>query len=282
MPDMAKRMRNRRRAGQALRLAMLSGLALIVLAPMYLTVVNALLPTKYVFAYPPLFAPKEPTLAAFRLAIQRGSMERYFVNSIVVALAVTAGQIVTSSLGAYAFTFLRFPLRRTLFWLVAGSAVVPAEAIIFGNYRTIVGAGWLDSYPALIVPFLASGLGVLLLSRTFRTVPHELLGAAQLDGCGHLRLLRHVVAPVARPSIAALGVLSFLGSWNQYLWPLLVTNRPDRRTLPIGLKSISGGELSAFNALSAAAVLTLIPVLIALAIFNKQLIRGLTAGLAGR
>ena len=203
MSDMATKMRNRRRARQTLRLATLSGLALIVVAPMYLTVVNALLPTKYIFAYPPPFIPKEPSLAAFRIAIERGSMLRYFVNSVVVAVAVTGGQIVTSSLGAYAFTFLRFPLRRTLFWLVVGSAVVPAEAIVFGNYRTIVRAGWLDSYPALIVPFLASGVGVLLLSRTFRAVPHDLLNAAQLDGCGHLRLLVHVIAPVARPTIAA-------------------------------------------------------------------------------
>ena len=224
MAEIAATSSNRRKARQTIRFAILTAVALIIVAPIYLTLVSALLPAKYTFAYPPPLIPKEPTLAAFRLAIERGSMLRYFVNSVVVATAITTGQIVTSSLGAYAFTFLRFPLRRTLFWLVVGSAVVPAEAIVFGNYRTIVRAGWLDSYPALVVPFLISGLGVLLLSRTFRTVPRELLSAGQLDGCGHLRLLVHVVAPVARPTIAALGALSFLGSWNQYLWPLLVTN----------------------------------------------------------
>ncbi len=272
----------RRRLNLAGRCAMLCGLALIILVPIYLNVVAALLPPKYRLAYPQPLYPKDATLAAFMLAIRRGSMLRYFVNSVVVSISITVGQVGTACLAAYAFTFMDVPMRRTLFWFIVLSGIIPAEAIIVGNYRTVAHLHWIDSYPALIVPFLASSLGVLLLSRAFRTVPNDLIAAAQTDGCGHLRTLRHVVIPVARPAISAFAVVAFLGAWGQYLWPLLVTNKPDRRTIPIGLRSLAGAELSSFTVLSAAAVLTLIPLVIVLAIFHKQLVRGLTAGLADR
>ena len=268
-----------RRAGRPLVLCIVS---LMIIAPIYLNVVNALLPLKYRLAYPPPLYPKDPTLNAFSLAIRQGSMIRYFVNSTVVATAITIGEVTTAALAAYAFTFLEFPFRRALFWAIVGSGLVPFEAIVIGNFHTVARLHWIDSYPALIVPFLASSFGVFLLSRAFRTVPVDLIGAAQLDGCGHLRILRYVVVPVARPAIGALGVLSFLGAWNQYLWPLLVTNRPDRRTIPIGLRQLAGGELNSATVLSAAAVLTLIPVLGLLAVFNRQLVRGLTAGFVGK
>ena len=263
-----------------LRYAVLVSISLVVLVPIYLSVVTALLPPKYRLAYPPPLFPKEPTLDAFRLAIRRGSMLRYFVNSTVVSVAIAVGQVTTACFAAYALTFMRVPYRRTLFWFIIASGVVPAEAIVVGNFQTVVRLHWIDSYPALIVPFLASPLGVFLLTRAFRTVPLDLIGAARVDGCGHLRTLRHVVVPVARPTIAALAVIAFIGAWGQYLWPLLVTNRPDRRTLPIGLRSLASGELSSFTVLSAAAVLTMIPLAILLIVFQKQLVRGLTAGLA--
>jgi sn-glycerol 3-phosphate transport system permease protein len=275
---MSARSKARRRRGVG-RLFVLTVLALIMLLPVYLNIVNALLPPKYRFAYPPALWPKEATLAGFRLAIRRGSMLRYLLNSTVVSTLITAGQMVTSCLAAYAFTFLRFPARRSLFWMVVATSAVPFEAIVIGNFRTVVRLGWLDSYPALVVPFLASGVGVFLLSRAFRAVPPDLLGAAQLDGCGHFAMLRYVVAPVARPTIAALTVLSFLGAWGQYVWPLLVTTRSSRRTVQIGITQLAGGELNSFTVLSAGSIIIVIPLAAVLVVFQKQLVRGLTAGL---
>lgn len=269
-----------RRLRLACRYLVLTMLGLVMLVPVYFNVVNALLPPKYRFAYPPALWPKEPTGAAFSLAIRRGSLLRYLFNSTVVSLLITVGQSITSCLAAYAFTFLRFRGRKAMFWLVVATSVVPFEAIVIGNFRTMLRLGWLNSYPALVVPFLATGLGVFLLSRAFRAVPVELLGAAQLDGCGHLRLLRHVVVPTARPTIAALGVLSFLGAWGQYLWPLLVTTRSSRRTVQIGIAQLAGGELNSFTVLSAGSIIIVVPLAVILVVFQKQLVRGLTAGLA--
>ncbi len=272
----------RRRVGNAARYVVLGGLAMIMLAPVYLNAVNAVLPIKYRFAYPPPLIPHEPQLDGFRIAITQGSVLRYMVNSFVVSSLITVGQVVTSCLAAYAFTFLRFPGRKTLFWVIVASAVVPFEAVILGNYRTIVWLHWLDSYPALTVPFLASGAGVFLLTRAFRLVPRELIGAAQIDGCGHTAVLRNVVMPVARPTIAALAVLSFLGAWSQYLWPKLVINETSRRTVQMGIAQLSNGELNSFSVLSAGAILLSLPLLIILIMFQRQLVRGLTAGLVDR
>jgi sn-glycerol 3-phosphate transport system permease protein len=261
------------------RLIALVVLALIMLLPVYLNIVNAALPQRYRFAYPPALWPKEVTLDAFRLAIRRGSLLRYLVNSTVVSTAITAGQVFTSCLAAYAFTFLHFRLRRTLFWTIVATSVVPFEAIVIGDFRTVVRLGWLDSYPALVVPFLATGVGVFLLSRAFGAVPPDLIGAGQIDGCGHLALLRHVVVPVARPTVAALTVLSFLGAWSQYLWPLLVTTHSSRRTVQIGIAQLASGELNSFTVLSAGSIIVVIPLAAILVLFQKQLVRGLTAGL---
>ena len=271
--------RSRRRLTRTIRFAVLCGLCALVLVPVYLNVVNALLPPKYRFAFPPPLWPKQATLAAFELAIRRGSLLRYLLNSTVVSTLITTGQTATSCLAAYAFTFLCFPGRRLLFWSVVATSVVPFEAIVVGNFRTVIQLGWLNSYPALVVPFLASGLGVFLLSRAFASVPPDLLGAGQLDGCGHLRLLRHIAAPVARPTIAALAVLSFVSAWSQYLWPLLVTTRSSRRTVQVGLAQLAGGELNSFSVLSAGSIIVVIPIALILIVFQKQLVRGLTDAL---
>lgn len=255
-------------------------IAALMLLPIYLNVVNAVSPPKYRFAYPPALWPKEPTGAAFALAIRRGSMLRFLWNSTVVSVLITAGQSATSCLAAYACTFLQFPGRRIVFWTVVATSVVPFEAIVLGNFRTVLQLGWLNSYPALVVPFLGSGLGVFLLSRAFRALPADLLEAAQLDGCGHLRILCRIVAPLARPTIAALAVLSFLGAWSQYLWPLIVTTRSSRRTVQIGIAQLAGGELNSFTVLSAGSIIVVIPLAIILIAFQKQLVRGLSAGLA--
>ena len=271
-----------RRYGPAARFVALSAIAATVLVPVYFTALVAVLPVRYLFSYPPVLLPHNPHLDGFRAALRDGFILHDMLNSLVVAVIVTVGQATTSALASYACVFLRFPGRRIVFWTIVASSVVPFEAVILGNYRTIVWLHWLDSYPALTVPFLASGVGTFFLSRAFRSVPVELLGAAHIDGAGHMAVLRHVVVPIARPSIAALGVLSFLGSWTQYFWPKLVVNENSRRTVQMGLAQLASGSVSSANVLSAAAILLLVPVVLVLVLFQRQLVAGLTAGLVER
>ena len=147
--------------------------------------------------YPPDLLPIHTTMDAWSIAWRRGHFSRYLVNSALVSAAITAGQVTTSILAAYAFAFINFPGRRVFFGLFLACTMVPFEATLLPNYQTIVSLGWIDTYQALIVPFLASGLGTFLLRQTFLTVPQELVDAAALDGYGHPGILARVAVPIA-------------------------------------------------------------------------------------
>jgi sn-glycerol 3-phosphate transport system permease protein len=246
------------------------------LFPIYAAVIASLKPGDEVFSHPLL--PVNATFDTIRDAWETGDLGRYLVNSLIVSLAITAGQVITSLLAAYAFAFLRFPLRNTLFLVFLATLLVPAETTILVNRETVESWGWIDSYQALIVPFLATAFGTFLIRQVFLTLPNDLREAAALDGLGHLAFLREVAAPLARPTIAAFGLFSFLAAWNQYLWPLVVTNDQDFRTVQIGLKSLANANLDQINLVMAGTVIAAVPIFILLLVFQRQLVRGLTAG----
>jgi sn-glycerol 3-phosphate transport system permease protein len=156
--------------------------------------------------------------------------------------------------------------------------MVPMEATLIPNRQTIGDFGWYNTFPALIVPFMASGVGVFLLRQAFLQLPHDLHDAATLDGYGHLRFLMRVVVPLNRPIIGAFGVYAFLTAWNQYLWPLIVTDSDSVRTVQIGLRQLQSLSIDQINVIFAGTLLAALPIFVLLLAFQKQLIRGLTAG----
>jgi sn-glycerol 3-phosphate transport system permease protein len=181
-------------------------------------------------------------------------------------------------LAAYAFAFLRFPFRRTLFVVFLATTMVPFEVTFLTNQETVVSLGWYDTYIGLVAPFLATGFGTFLLRQAFLGVPRDLQDAAALDGYGHLRFMLRVAVPLARPTISALGLFSFFAAWNQYLWPLIVTKDDRLRTVQIGLRQLRGESVNNINITLAGTVLAALPLFILLLVFQKQLVRGLTAG----
>jgi sn-glycerol 3-phosphate transport system permease protein len=266
------------RIGTVARYALLTVLAVIVLFPIYITIVNSLLTPSQISARPPVLFPTDPTWGAYSDAWNQGSMSRYLVNSVIVTTLIVAGQIVTATLAAYAFAFLEFPFKRTLFLVFLATLMVPFEVTIITNLTTVVNLGWYNTYAGLAVPFLATGFGAFLLRQAFLGVPGDLRDAAALDGYGHLRFMVRVAVPLARPAMAALAVFSFLGAWNQYLWPLIVTKDARYRTLQIGLRQLRATSIDQVNVTFAGVVIAALPLLILLVIFQKQLVRGLTAG----
>lgn len=270
--------RYRRWAGYALRYAVLLVVGGIVVFPIYMTVVNSLLPSTAIIAWPPELFPFNPQWDNFKKALDEVPLARYMLNSLIMSGVIVVGQLVTAALAAYAFAYLRFPGRTLLFVLFLSTLMVPWEVSIVPNFQTIQWLGWLDSYQALTVPFLATGLGTFLLRQHFLTIPQELRDAAAIDGYGHLRFLFFVVLPLSRAVLAALAVFGFLQAWNQYLWPLLVTNEDNMRTVQIGLAQLRGREVDTFNITMAATVISALPMLIMLVLFQRQLVRGLTAG----
>jgi sn-glycerol 3-phosphate transport system permease protein len=263
------------------RYVMLSVLAFIVLFPIYITLVNSLLRPSQIAARTPTFFPTSPQWHTYADAWSDGNLARYLANSAVVTVFVTAGQLAVATLAGYAFAFLQFPFRRTLFVLFLTTLMVPFEITVITNLSTVNTLGWYDSYQGLIVPLLATGalgFGAFLMRQAFLQVPKDLQDAAKLDGYGHLRFLTRVAIPLVRPTMAALAVFSFLAAWNQYLWPLLVTKDDRLRTVQIGLKQLRATNLDQINVTFAGTVLAFIPLVILLLIFQKQLVRGLTAG----
>ncbi len=267
-----------RRARIVGRYALLVGAAIVIVFPVYVTVVNSVLPGVRFFHYPPDLFPVHATFEPYRVAWREAHLACYLVNSALVASSITVAQLATSILAAYAFTFIRFPLRGVIFGVFLATTMVPFEAILLPNYDTMVSLHWINSYQALIVPFLATGLGTFLLRQGFRTVPHELADAAALDGYGHPGFLARVVVPLSRPVIAALAVFSFLGAWSQYLWPLLVTDTTAHRTVQIGLKALVSEQATTLNVRSAGTVIAALPIFAVLILFERHIVRGLTAG----
>jgi sn-glycerol 3-phosphate transport system permease protein len=260
------------------RYALLTFCAVVVFLPIYVAVVIAIQPAARVVDFPGVLLPKSLTLEPVRNALRSGNLGRYLVNSGVVTALIVGGQVVTSILAAYAFAFVQFPFKRVVFTLFLATLMVPAEATIVANYETIQHFGWLDSYQALVVPFLATAFGTFLIRQAFLGVPQDLRDASALDGYGHWGFLRGVAVPLARPAIAAFTVFSFLLAWNQYLWPLLVTNDDAHRTVQIGLKSLAGANVANLNLPAAGAVIAGLPIFFLLLFFQRHLVRGLTSG----
>lgn len=267
-----------RRINQALLYILLIALSLAVLYPLVFTFLSSFMTSKEVSVFPPALFPHELFLGNFLLAVHSVPVLRFIFNSFVVSTVIMLGQTITSSMAAYAFSFLNFKGKAPLFLLFLSTMMIPWEVTMIPNYLTIRNWGWMDSYPGLIVPFLAGAFGVFLLRQFFLQLPGELFDAAKMDGCGHFRNFFSIVLPLSKPALSTLGVYVFLTHWNQYLWPLLITNTPSMRTVQIGVAMLQFEEVMSWNLILAGVSLMLIPSLILLALGVKQLVRGITAG----
>jgi sn-glycerol 3-phosphate transport system permease protein len=258
------------------RYAVLTVMAVIVLFPIYVMIVGALKPGTKVLDQPLL--PSHFTFSTLTDAWHDGHLGRALVNSAIVSIVITIAQVITSVLAAYAFVFLKFPGRTIVFVLFLATLLVPLEATLTVNRRTMQSFGWLNSYRGLTVPFLATAFGIFLVRQVFLTIPKEMREAASMDGLGHLGFLREVAVPLSRPTIGALALFGFLTSWNQYLWPVLITTDPDYNTVQTGLKALKQASLAQPNLVIAGTVIIALPIFVVLIAFQRQLVRGLTAG----
>jgi len=257
---------------------LLSLLSLIVLFPIWMTVVRAIsAPIPYITEGQPLY-PVQPEWDIFGRAFERGDMGRHLMISAVMTVIITGAQLVTSILAAYAFAFLRFPLKNLLFGVFIATLMLPIEVTLIPNTETIRSLGWLNSFQGLTVPFLATAIGTFLIRQGFMGVHKDLRDAARLDGFGNLQFLWRVAIPVTRPVIASFTVISFLAAWNQYLWPRTITTESSMSTVQIILRPLAAAAINELNIGTAAALIAAVPILILLIVFQRQLVRGLTAG----
>lgn len=199
-------------------------------------------------------------------------------RSLVMAVLITVAQVTTAIMSAYAFVFLRFPFKRILFALFMATLLLPLEVTLVGNVATIRQLEWTDTYQALVLPFAAAALGTFLIRQGFRGLPPDIRDATRVDGYGHLAFMTRFAVPLTRPVIASFTVIAALSAWNQYLWPRAVIETNSFNTLQIQLRLASAGQVANANESIAAALVAAVPVAILLVAFQRQIIRGLTAG----
>lgn len=253
-------------------------LSLFILYPLLYTFLSVLMTPEEASQYPPKLIPSSLYVGSLETVIGLIPVGRFIGNSLIISTIVMLGQLVTASLAAYAFAFIRFRGKALWFAVFLSTMMIPWEVTMIPNFLLIRSWNWLDTYPGLVVPFLASAFGMFLLRQFYLQLPKELFEAARIDGCGHYRYFASVVLPLSRPGLATLAVYVFLNTWNMYLWPLLITNTPEMRTVQIGVSMLQFEEFTAWNLVLAGVALVLLPSLVLIVLGLKQLVRGLTAG----
>jgi multiple sugar transport system permease protein len=259
--------------------------AIVILMPIAYMVSQAFTPEQDTLAWPISYIPAHPTLDNFRRVFDDPTLPvfRWFINSMAVSTSVTALVLLISSLSAYAFARLEFPGRDIIFFSLLTSLMVPGAVTFIPNFLLLRNLNFLDSYNALIWPAGAGVGGIFLLRQHFQSIPKDLEEAAVVDGAGRFRVYWQVCLPLVKSTLVALGIFTFLNSWNDLFWPLIVLSDRNNLTLPAGLAILGQGNYVQRGITMSAAVIAMTPPLILYIIFQRRIVAGIsTAGLAGR
>jgi len=273
--------RGRDRTAKIILYAILLLGLLVVVGPFIWMALSSFKPEAEIRAAPPTWWPHTWTLTNYRDLFSRLDFPRYFTNSVIVAALVTAGNLMFCSLLGYALAKLDFPGRKALFRTVLAMLMVPGMVLFVPQFVLVSNLGLANSYAGLVLPFLAGPFGVFLMRQFLLSIPDDLLEAARVDGAGEWRIFWRIVLPLCRPALATLGILTFLSSWNNFLWPLVVATTADKYTLPVALALFSVGQnRTDYGLLLAGAVVVVLPVLIVFLLLQRHFMRGIaTTGL---
>jgi ABC-type glycerol-3-phosphate transport system permease component len=264
--------------GRILLYILLIGTSILMIIPFYWSVGTSLKLEQNVFTHPPQWLPNPLTWVNYIQVITRIHFFQYFGNSVFVSVVVTVGHVFFDTLAGYAFAKLKFPFRDHIFFIMLLALMVPFQVNLIPIYKIMATFHWIDTYWALIIPNLTSIFGIFLMRQFMMTIPNELLDAARIDGCGEFGVFRRVVLPLALPGIATLIIFTFMGTWNDFLWPRLVINSEKLFTLPLGLAMLQMKNTSNVAQIMAGTVLTALPMIIVFLFMQRQFIEGMTAG----
>lgn len=251
--------------------------ALVFLFPFFWMFSTSLKEASDVLAYPPNLVPAEPRFQNFLDIWDKAPFGRYFFNSTVVTTAIMLGEVATSVLAAYAFSKIEFPGRDKIFLVILGTLIIPNIVTLVPAFVIVHRLKWIDTYMGLIVPEMATAYGIFLLRQFFLTIPKELDDAAEIDGLSKWGTLIRIYIPLSTAAIVALAIISFINNWNNFFWPLVVTNSDTMRTLPVGLRFFMEGEgAGEWQYLMAAATIVSIPPLVVFLTLQRFFVRGIS------
>ncbi len=266
------------------RYALMILIVVLMVMPFLWMLSTSLKQQQYILQMPPELIPNPLTLISYSQLAERIDLTRTFFNSITVAVVGTLGQIVVAAMAAYAFSRLEWRGRNTVFLLYLATMMVPAVVLVVPQFILVRQLGWMNTYAALIVPGLFSAFGTFLLRQSLLTIPKDFEEAAFVDGANHFTIFWRIIMPLSRPALATLAVFSFMGYWNNYLYPLFVARQAQVMTLPIALATLQAGPraLTEWNIVMAGSVITVLPILVAYLLAQRWFVRGvISSGIKG-
>lgn len=247
-----------------------------MLLPFFWMISTSLKTPAEAVAQPPVWIPAVPQFSNYARALQVAPFGRYFLNSVFVTTLSTAGELVFTILAAFAFSKMNFYGKNVLFTILIATMMVPFELLMIPNYLTLSRFNLINTYAAMIIPFLASVFSVFMLKQNFEAIPNELYYAAKVDGCSDFKFLWQVMVPLSKSAVVAVTILKIIGSWNAFLWPLIVTNETHLRPLPVGLQAFTTEAGTYFELLMAAATIVVLPMIIVYLFLQKYIIMGVS------
>lgn len=257
-------------------------MTIITLFPFIYMLLSSLMTFQEATSIPPTLVPASPQFSNYKEAINMAPFGKYFLNTVFVSGVNTIGTMLTTLLAAFSLNFMNFKFKKPLQLLLIALLMIPFEVIIFTNYNTIAKLGLLDTYAALILPFMASVFYLFYLKEYMSSIPEAYYKAAKVDGCGDLEFIFKVLLPMSKSALFTIGLLNFISGWNSFLWPILVTNSREMRMISNGLSAFSTEAGTAVHLLMAASTITILPILILYLIFRKQIIKGVSrSGIKG-
>jgi len=256
--------------------------AVLWLVPLAWAVATSIKPEGETTAVPATWLTAHPTWEAYATVLGRGEILRWTANSFVTTTIVTGLTLLLTVLAAYAFSRCVFPGRGWLFAFMIGGILIPPQTLIVPQFVLMTQLGLVDTYWGIALPQVVAPVFVFILKRFFDAIPRDYLEAARMDGAGHLRILWNVMLPMSRPVLAAIGIFTFIGAWNNFLWPFIVTTDPEMMTLPVGLGTVAGDYGIQYAQVMASAVLGALPLLIVFLLFQRHIVTGVAgAGIKG-
>lgn len=253
-------------------------LGLVVMFPVIYAFLISFMEPAQVLSRTAGIIPERWTLDNYAIALRSAPLMRFMWNSLVISIVSTVIRVLVSALAAYAFAFFNFRGKSFLFLMVLGTFMIPGDVVLIGNYQTAAGLGLINTYTGMMMIFLVSGMNIFMLRQSFKAFSADIRDAAYVDGCGNFRLFWNVVLPTNISTLLTVSITGFMGTWNTYLWPLLVTNRTEMRTIQVGITMMNFSEGTVHGPIMAASIIVLVPALMLFLIFQNHIKAGMMAG----
>ncbi len=270
-----QRQRRYRKIGMGVLYTLFTLVAFLFTLPFFLMLSSAFKTSAEIVRIPPSLFPRDPSFDSFRTVLNDAPYLSWFANSLLVSGAITLLVLFSCSLAGYIFAKFEFPGRNAIFVVLLMTMMVPFPVLLIPSYLVVNKLNLINSLWALIVPAMVSAFGIFLMRQFISGIPNDLIEAARLDGASEWAIYARIIVPLARPAMAALGIFTFLGAWNDYLWPLIVINDLEKSTLPLALTFFNSQHAQRYDLVMAAAAMAVVPVIIVFVVFQRQIVNAL-------